>query len=363
MELIHGGDWAGFQTEYAALPLDFSANISPLGLPQGVRRAVLESLDQADRYPDPLCRALRGRLAQATGVPAEHILCGNGAAELIDRLALALGPGRALVTAPTFSEYGAALKRAGFIVQEFPLSEKNDFELTEDILNHITPEVDVVFLCEPNNPTGRTTPRVLLDSILRRCGACGALLAVDECFADFLDRPEQHTLLEELPRHRLLLLRAFTKFYAMAGLRLGYCLCSDRELLERMRLAGQPWPVSVPAQAAGLAALDETAYSERLRRLIREQRPLLLRGLEGCGCRVIPGEANYLLFHHPDGALDLKLRKKGILIRSCSNYSGLGPGWYRTAVRTAGDNERLIRAIAAVLEEQSESGIPIRQVE
>ena len=113
MELTHGGDWAGYAAQYGGMPLDFSANVSPLGLPQGVRQAVARALDGADRYPDPLCRALRKKLSGTLGVPPQSILCGNGAADLIFRLALAEKPKRALVTAPTFAEYEQALVVAG----------------------------------------------------------------------------------------------------------------------------------------------------------------------------------------------------------------------------------------------------------
>lgn len=345
MERVHGGDWAAFEQEYGVPPLDFSASISPLGLPERARQAAAAVLADCGRYPDPLCRALRGRLAQAHGIPESFILCGNGAADLIDRLALALRPRQALVTAPTFSEYEAALCRVGCRVRRWALPPENGFRLTEAFLDAVTPELDLVILCEPNNPTGRTTGRGLLEAVLERCGGCGALLLVDGCFADFLDDPAGATLQGALGGRHLLILRAFTKFYAMAGLRLGYCLCGDGALLEAMGCAGQPWPVSTPAQAAGLAALEEEDYAAALRRLIREQRPLLARGLEGCGCRVVPGEANYLLFFHPDPQLARKLREKGILIRECADYRGLGPGWYRTAVRTAAENRRLIQTI------------------
>ena len=247
MELTHGGDWAGYAAQYGGMPLDFSANVSPLGLPQGVRQAVARALDGADRYPDPLCRALRKKLSGTLGVPPQSILCG--------------------------------------------------FAVTEALLERIEPGLDILFLCEPNNPTGRTTPRALLLRILERCAACGTRLVVDECFNEFLDDPAAHTLLGELEGHEnLLLLRAFTKWYAMAGVRLGYALCADGALLERMRAAGQPWAVSALAQAAGEAALEETDYSAALRALVAAERPRLSAGLAALGCRVLPGEANYLLF-------------------------------------------------------------------
>ena len=343
MRETHGGDWAGFQAQYGALPLDFSASVSPLGLPQGVKQAVTDAQEQASRYPDPQCRRLRAGLARAHGVPPRAILCGSGAADLIYRLARALGPGRALLPVPTFSEYGRALEGAGWQLQPFLLSPGEDFSLPRDFLQAITPGLDLVVLCQPNNPTGRAVPPPLMGEILARCRSQGVLLMVDECFSDFLDPPQ--TLAGEVMGGGLLVLRAFTKFYAMAGLRLGYCLCGEAALLERMERAGPPWAVSSLAQEAGLAALQEADYAARLRRLIGEQRPLLKGTLEGCGCRVVPGQANFLLFFHPDPLLAQKLAQKGVLIRSCRDFPGLGPGWYRTAVWTGEGNRRLAECI------------------
>ena len=349
MELVHGGDWAGYKTEYGAMPLDFSANVSPLGLPPGVRAALSAALDTLPRYPDPLCRELRGALASRHGLPPEQILCGNGAADLIDRLALALRPRRALVLAPTFAEYALALQRVGCRVEEQVLAEAKGFALTESILSAIEPGLDVVVLCNPNNPTGLAAPRPLLERIAQKCDQTGTLLVVDECFCDFLEEEESVTLLPLLGQHRLLILRAFTKFYALAGLRLGYCLSADTALLEKMRLSGQPWNVSSLAQAGGVAALREKEYGQRLRSLIACERPRLASALAACGCRVIPGRANYLLFYTGAHALHEALRREGVLIRSCANYSGLGPGWYRVAVRTEEENQRLIEAVRRCL--------------
>lgn len=348
MRPTHGGDWAGYEMEYGTLPLDFSANTSPLGLPLGVKAAVIDSLEYTDRYPDPRCRKLTAKLAEYYEAPPESVLCGNGAADLIDRLALALRPRQALVTAPTFGEYAVALERVGCQVQAFPLRQENGFRLTEDFLDWISPETDVVFLCEPNNPTGVTTPRRLLERVLERCRAANALLVVDECFGDFLDHQEVHTMVPMLEEH-LLILKAFTKFYAMAGLRLGYCLSGNRALLDAMTQAGQPWSVSTPAQAAGMAALDEADYALQLRELIQTQRPRLAEALAALGCAVVPGEANYLLFFCPVLELETKLRQRGILIRNCANYVGLCPGWYRVAVRTEPENLRLVAALEEVI--------------
>ena len=176
-----------------------------------------------------------------------------------------------------------------------------------------------------------------------------AVLVVDECFLDFLAAREAltaKTVLRDAPN--LIILKAFTKLYAMAGVRLGYALCSDAALLDKMRAAGQPWAVSGLAQAAGLAALEETAYADSVRTLIADQRPRLAAGLRALGLRVVDGQANYLLFRAP-ADFGAKLRRHGAVVRGCGNYPGLDETWYRTAVRTQKENEQLLKIMREVL--------------
>lgn len=348
--LTHGGDWYGFQAEHGDRPfLDFSANVSPLGMPSGVQLAIRAAIPQADRYPDPLCRSLRDALAAHCGVPAEWILCGNGAADLIWRAVLALHPRRALVTAPAFAEYEAALAAAGCRVDRYLLRSEQDFALDEGFLARIRHGVDLVFLCQPNNPTGVAVPRPLLYRIAEKCRAVGARLILDACFTDFMDDPETASLQDRLADWPWVLeLRAFTKLYAMAGVRLGWCLCADTRLLARMQACGQPWAVSALAQAAGEAALEEQLYVTSVRALILSQRGRLADGLRALGLRVVPGQANFLLFQSPVPLLE-PLRQKGILLRSCGNYTGLDDSWYRCAVRTGPENDILLQALEEVL--------------
>lgn len=350
MEWMHGGDWAGYERAYGVPPLDFSANVSPLGTPEGVQQALRDAAGRSGRYPDPFCRALRDALAEKEGVPAARIVCGGGAADLIYRIVWAARPRRALVTAPAFSEYEAALLTVDCRVARYPLRAEDGFRLGAGFLEAIVPGVDLVFLCEPNNPTGITTPRPLLLEAAARCREAGARLVADECFNDFLDEPEEHTLKPYLPEFpNLLILKAFTKLYALAGARLGYVLCGDGTPPEALYRAGPPWNVSSLAQAAGIVALREDAYVQELREQIRTERPFLSEGLTRLGLAVVPGEANYLLFRSETPLLE-PLRKRGILLRGCGNYPGLDNTWYRTAVLGRKENKRLLAALKEVLQ-------------
>ena len=346
----HGGDLLTAQTQYGGPILDFSANLNPLGMPESVRHAAAAAVDEAIHYPDPLCRALRAGIAAQSGVAEEQVICGNGAADVLFRLVQARAPRRALVTAPTFSEYEQALRSVGCRVKYHYLKPEQRFDVTETILKGITPSLDMVFLCTPNNPTGRTVAPGLLERILRRCEELDILLAVDECFLTLSDQGDAPGLAPCLRESRhLFLLRAFTKSYAIPGLRLGYGLSGDGDLLERMSAVGQPWPVSGPAQAAGIACLQETDWPNQARKLIQTERAWLLEQLRARHLTVWEGQANYLLFQAP-GRTDLKARllEQGILIRSCANYVGLGEDYYRAAVRPREENERLIQALDAV---------------
>ena len=173
----------------------------------------------------------------------------------------------------------------------------------------------------------------------------GGYLLADECFLPFLEDAAAHTLLPELPVGHLIILRAFTKFYGMAGLRLGYAMTGEKKLAGDLAGAAQPWPVSSPAQAAGIAALSDTAYAATLRDLIRNERDKLQKELLAMELTVIPGEANFLLFRAPVTDLAEKLAGEGILIRDCRTFPGLTEGWYRIAVRSGTDNARLINAL------------------
>ena len=343
----HGGNIYA----YDGVKLDFSVNLNPLGMPEEILQAVRDHGLEYDRYPDPNCRALRRALAAREGVPEEWLVFGNGAADLIVRLAMAVKPRQALVPAPTFSEYEAAVKLAGGETRRFFLDGSRGYRVTADYAGAVRPGDEMVFLCNPNNPTGRLIPLPLLEQILQYCAAQGARLFLDECFLDLTeDGVSAKSLLAAHPE--LLILKAFTKSYGMAGIRLGYCLCADNALLCRMAAASPPWNVSTPAQSAGVAALAERDFLQRTLSLVRTERRWLTDNLTALGFWVCPSHANYLLFRGPLGLRE-GLLQQGIAIRGCGNYNGLGDGWYRIAVRPHGENEALITAIRQFCKEKS----------
>lgn len=330
--------------------LDFSANINPLGTPSGVLEAVRSSLPLLHRYPDPYCRELTAAIAQFEGVPEKQILCGNGAAELIFSFCRGLRPEKALVPVPSFSEYASALASVGYQVVPYRLAQEDGFALTEDFLTALE-EFDgqLLMLCNPNNPTGQVIQQPLLEKILSLCARKGIFLFVDECFLDLTEGGEERTLKPWLwQAENLLLLKAFTKSYGMAGLRLGYCLSGNSPLLLAMSRDAQAWNVSIPAQAAGVAALKEQAFLRRAREIISDQRPRMAGALEGMGLTVIPSRANFLLFYS-EKELYAPLLARGIQLRSCDNFPGLGQGWYRAAVKLPEENEKLLSAMEEIL--------------
>ena len=178
----HGGNTDPEQIRY-----DFSANINPLGMPTAVRQAVIQSADDCIRYPDPQCLALGKALAGEHGVSPQQIVCGNGAADLIYRLAAALRPKKALLSAPTFSEYEKALAENGCGIRFIELKEAEDFRYPDTLPDMVTIDIDLVMLCSPNNPTGTTIAPALLEKLVLRCIKLGIALAVDECFLPFVN--------------------------------------------------------------------------------------------------------------------------------------------------------------------------------
>lgn len=339
----HGGD------RYSRpIRLDFSVNTNPYGPLPEVVEAALGSRGELDHYPDPYCRELVRAIAHKEQLPEEYILCGNGAAELIDLYVRALRPRTALEAAPSFSEYRRSLTAAGCEVRDVVLTRESGFVWEESVLDRLDKEQpDLLVLCNPNNPTGRLISPSLLDRILARCDERGIAVLIDECFIDLADRRESRTT--DLARYPgLMILNAFTKSHSLAGLRLGYCMTANSSLLARMSRLSQPWNVSVPAQRAGVVAAGRCDFLIESRAKIYEQRAALSGGLKDLGLEVLPSEVNFLLFRGLI-ELDAELEREGILIRNCANYHGLSNGWYRIAVRPEEENSALLNTLSTIL--------------
>ena len=337
---IHGGDIYSRTYQY-----DFSTNINPFGMPEKVKLAAMEGIENSVHYPDVQCRKLREAIAKKEQIPKEWILCGNGAAELIFSLAAAKNPKKALLISPGFAEYEQALGTIPCEIVFHELSREQGFLLGEDYLECLEEDIDLIFLCNPNNPTGLLIEPSLLDRILEKCRKKDIFVVLDECFLEFVSDEMQNPQKKRLKENpSLFILKAFTKMYGMPGLRLGYGLCSDTVLLQKMKERTQPWNVSIPAQLAGAAACEEAGFVTKTRESIEKERSYLSEELQKLGFRVYPSAANYLFFEGPKELYEV-CEEEGVLLRDCSNYRSLSQGDYRIAVRLHKENEALIRIL------------------
>ena len=325
-------------------------------MPGSLAGAIVRSLQNAACYPDPEMTELREKLAKKELGPwaeAENVICGNGACELIYGLCQALKPHLSLMPSPTFKEYenGVLISGGKMLFEE--LLPENEYRLTDSILEKITPEISLLFLCNPNNPTGQAIEKELLVCIAQRCEECGVYLCLDECFLPFMDEEEAFSMCEQLQQFpHLLILRAFTKIFGMAGIRFGYLLSANAQLLETVRGVLQPWNVSIPAQAAAMQALKEDVFVQRTKLLIREEREFLLQEMRKMSVSVIGDpSANFIFFR---ARKDLKERflEKGVLIRSCSNFTGLSEGYFRIGIKQREDNQEFLTYLKEILAEE-----------
>lgn len=338
----HGGNIYA----YKDILLDFSVNLNPLGMPGSVVKAICDNARNFDKYPDTECRELKSAVSRHEGVPGEYLCFGNGAADLIIRICGALKPKKALVAAPTFSEYEAAVRQSGGATEYFYLREEEDFILPPDFADAVSAGTDMVFLCNPNNPTCRLADLSVVEKTADACAACGAVLVVDECFMDFTEGRSAIGLLE---RHKeLIILKAFTKIYSMAGLRLGYLICADTDIVKKISAFGQSWSVSAPAQVAGIAAMGLEGHLERTRKFIKAEREWLSAELKERNLKVYPSDGNFILFKSVEG-LWQKAMERGIMLRSCANFRGLGGEFYRIGIKTREANIKLLEVFDEIL--------------
>ena len=330
----HGGDVYRNPIEY-----DFSINVNPLGMPLASIQAAHEGVVLTGRYPDYKAEQLCHAIAKAKQIPADRIIPGNGAAELLYALGQTI-PGKTLTIAPTFTGYAEAVAAGGG-----ELTYASD---EQELLAKMDDSIRLVFLCNPNNPTGTLFTREQILRVLAKAEAMQAYVCVDECFLPFLEEEASYSMLPYLAKHpRLLVLRAFTKIYCMAGLRLGYLACGDTELQSRIRAKLQPWNTSIPAQMAGIAALSDTEYLAKTRENLQAERAYLVPRLRELVAEVYDGYGNFLLFRdEPD--LKERMLEVGVLIRACGDFEGLDGTYFRIGIRSHSENQEFIRRLARV---------------
>lgn len=332
--------------------IDFSANINPLGMPASLKAAIIEQLTSAECYPDVEYRRLHAALARAHHCPAENIMAGNGATELIYAIVHRLRPRTALLLTPGFAEYRRALQRIDCQIDDYPLDEADGFQPDERLLQVLAErQPDCLFLATPNNPTGLMPDPVLLQAILTCCRQHDIALIIDEAFIDFL--PDTPGLIPQMAEYsRLYILRSLTKFFAIPGLRLGYLVSSDSESLQQMKQLREPWTINAYAALAGEVILEDHGYIQQTHQWLAAQRSWLFDALNALPhLRVWPGAANYILLRCLQPGVDLQqaLLQHRILIRHCANYPGLSADYYRVAIKSEEANRKLIAALQQVL--------------
>jgi histidinol-phosphate/aromatic aminotransferase/cobyric acid decarboxylase-like protein len=348
--LFRHGDRAASQP---GIRLDFSVNLNPLGIDRSLWRLLaLEATTNRTytEYPDPDCRGLTERLALRHDVPAEAVVVGNGANDLIYATARALRPRRVAIAEPTYTEYLRASLLAGASASHW-LAEGDDFRLAP-----FDPEgADLVWLGNPNNPTGRLLPPGTLAPWVE--GHPKTVFVVDEAFLPFRADEAEHSLVPACRRlPNLVALRSMTKVYALAGLRLGYAVACPA-LAARLREQVVPWSVNAVAQAAGVVTLDNDDYFLlTTRNWLGQNLGPFLAALGTCSdhLRVIPSEANFVLLRLKTvtaGWLCRRLAERGIAVRDASNFVGLDERYVRVALRTPGANARLVADLRQILRE------------
>ena len=352
--VTHGGNIYSI-SEALRIPerkvVDFSASINPLGVSKKIKAELRRHLKHLGNYPDPDCRRLRRHLSRHVGVTEGNIICGNGSTELIYLAVRALKPDRVLIPAPTFSEYERAVATSVETTQSeirfLPLREEHDFAIDVRAFTDAMQGCRMAFLCNPNNPSAQVLPREAVSEIASAARASRCFLVVDEAFIDFV--PGGSVAAEAPENAYLIVLRSMTKFYALSGLRLGYGVMAE-ETAARLREVKEPWTVNTLAQRAGVTALKDRAYTAATFEYIGREKAFIEKGLREAGLRFYPSAVNFYLLKHPRAAEIVRtLAEKGMLLRDCSDFRGLGSGFMRIAVKAHRDNVLLIKELKRLL--------------
>jgi threonine-phosphate decarboxylase len=348
---VHGGNIDEISRVYGLKKIiDFSSNVNPFAMPRGLKKAVGSMVHKIPAYPDAESHELKTAIGKHLGIGTGNIVVGNGSADLIYRAVNVLRPGTGIVLSPTFAEYEKSLLSAGAKVVRILLKESSNFNISAEEIMGQAVKGGVVFLCNPNNPTGALVPAKTLKLLIKELQRTETMLILDEAF---IDVAEEHSLTAFAAGNSgLLVLRSMTKFFGLAGLRLGYAV-GNRKLIKRIQDFGQPWPVNIFAQAAGKEAIRDEKFRDRSKRMLLREMDFLHRRL--ClvrGLKPFRPSANFIMakIEGPLSSLGLKnlLIKRGMLIRDCSNFHGLNSKYFRVAVRSRKENLRLLMELETI---------------
>lgn len=333
--------------------LSFLVNLTPLGIPEEIKKAMEESLSDVYDYPDKSKENLANAISLRYHVDSERICVGNGASDVIFRTVFALRPGKAVILAPMFGQYARALECVDAEIEAYHVNHE-DFKVHEDIMDQIQPDTDMVCICNPNNPTGTILSKDKVIQLIEHCEQMDCWCVIDECFLEFVKDGDDYSVMDRLPQYnKLIIIKSFTKMYGIAGLRLGYVMCGQEGLAKKIDRYGCDWNVNRVAEAAGLAALEALEYENIVLEHTTKEREWMMQELRKYGFRVMDSVANFVFFEAPaDGKENLGkwLLERGIEICPCGKYKNASDDYYRVAINTHDNNARLIEAIGGWLE-------------
>ncbi len=343
MQQLHGGDIYRNCVKY-----DFSVNTNPLGVSEAVKAALHQAVDQCQKYPDIMAEKLKEAVSEWLHVPQEYLLFGNGASELFAAIVHAFLPEKTMIPVPSFYGYEYAAKMVKGQIVFYEIGSEHDFCLDDNFFKALDVSgITLLFLANPNNPTGKLLDPAYLKKLLCICQDRGIFVVLDECFIEFCSHDS--SMMSELSAFdNLIIVRAFTKSFALPGVRLGYLLCSNIALLECIRKQLPEWNISCFAQEAGYLCTKQTAYLEKTIDYVKKERNYLTEQLGKMDLKIFSSTANFIMVYSSKPLYE-ELLKYGILIRDCENFRGLTKGFYRIAVKTRAENEILINMIGRIL--------------
>ncbi|MDY2737361.1 pyridoxal phosphate-dependent aminotransferase [Intestinibacter sp.] len=330
--------------------IDFSSNVNP-HIISNLGKYVLEGLEKSRSYPDINYTNLRNNISEYINVDSELIIPGNGATEIIYLLMKSIKK-RIAILNPTFSEYGRGAKLNNLEVIDFHLKEENNFSIDLDEIQNNMDRFDSLFVCNPNNPNGKVKDlNELLDLMIEN----DKLLIVDETFMEFVGEEEKYSLIGRINQtENLFILKAVTKFFGMPGLRLGYGVTSNKQIIKNIYEYKEPWTINSFAENLSNYLFKDKDYISSSKEYYVNERKFMLQELRNIPkLKVYDTDTNFVLMKLEDGesnSLKLELFEKyNILIRDASNFIGLDKGYFRVAIKSHEDNKALIEALKKTL--------------